>query len=113
VRDHVVQIGAFPLHITVGIAEDNPESGPPYHLLRAAQNEAEEGISEIGDDQCQRASLLPGQAAGQVVGDVAKGGDRRLDPLPRFGLDAGAVIDDAGDGHRGDAGLARDITDRE
>jgi hypothetical protein len=109
--EHVLEIPALALDVGLRVTEDHVVAGAPGDLLRAAYDEGEERVGDIGDDQSDRPGPATGQAAREAVRDVARLGDGSLDSAARI-LAHAAVVDHARDRHRGNARLRRDLSHR-
>ena len=110
--DHVLEVAALALEVALRVAEDDVVAGAPGDLLDAADDEGEERVGDVRHDHSEGARLALDQPAGEPVGDVAELRDRRLHAPARVGTDAGAVVDDARNGHRRNTGVARNVVDR-
>jgi hypothetical protein len=111
-RDHVLEIAPLALELALRVAQDDVVARPPGDLFDAADDESEERIGDIGDDHAERVRLPLDQAAREPARDVAEFRDRGLYALAGGVADARALVDDARNSHRRDAGVDRHVVDR-
>ena len=109
VRHQVLDVLALEPQVALAVAEEHAVAGAPGRGLGAAHHRREERVDDVGNDQPDGLGLLRQEPAGDAVRHVVERLDRLLDLALGLGVDAGAAVDDARDGHRRDPGEPADI----
>lgn len=95
---------ALPVRVLLGRAGEQQIAVVQRGVLDGAVEAGIEGVGHVFDDQADARRTAPAQDARAVVAAVAEALDRRQHAARGNGVDAGLVVDDAGDGLERHAG---------
>ncbi len=105
----LAEIDLFFGEVVVGVAEEEAQAIAEGGVFGAFDDGGEEGVRDVGDDHRDDVGLVSTEAAGELVGLIAKLLDGGHDTLAVDFADGGQAAEDVGDGAEGDVGEPSDL----